>query len=104
VTLFVVWFLADINPIAVAAPAALLQTRYSRDFEREADAYAVELLSGAGIHAGHLADILERMSTRTAGGLLPDYLSTHPPTAERLQALRAVRQVGPDDGPRPQDR
>jgi hypothetical protein len=90
VALFVAWFLGDLNAIALAAPAALLQTRYSRDFEREADACAVELLSGAGIPTGYLVDILERMSASTAEGLLPDYLSTHPPTAERLQTLRAA--------------
>ncbi|MGH7955882.1 MAG: M48 family metalloprotease, partial [Opitutaceae bacterium] len=61
----------------------------SREFEREADAHAVEQLRRAGIPPARLASMLERLASthleidsRALG-----YLSTHPPTPERIQAI-----------------
>jgi Zn-dependent protease with chaperone function len=84
----------DVTSLAAAAPAALLDARYSRGLEREADAFAVATLRANGIAPTRLADILERMEqahTRAGGGGPSGalaYLSTHPTTEERLQALR----------------
>lgn len=94
---------------AGAAPAFLLQSRFSRDFEREADAEAVAALRRAGIDPEHLAAILERLEAHHRpkaeaedgnenpdegdddgednGGAL-DYIVSHPPTRERLEAIR----------------
>jgi Zn-dependent protease with chaperone function len=73
--------------IATAAPL-LLQLQYSRGFEREADAFAAEVLGEAGIDAGALGRMLARMeASQPAGSELPAYLSTHPPTEERQRAL-----------------
>src|SRR5690606_40050887 len=36
----VTWYLGDVSSLLAAAPTALLNTRYTRNFEREADAYA----------------------------------------------------------------
>ena len=93
VTLFVAGYLGDVGGLVASAPTVLLQAKYSRDFEREADGYAADVLNANGIALGHLADILERFgsqkptdgSPRLTG---PDYLSTHPATAERLDFLR----------------
>jgi Zn-dependent protease with chaperone function len=94
VTLLITWYVGDISALAVAAPAALLQTRYSRDFERQADAYAVQALQLNGIPVSFFADMLAKIEGRTpteqaSGGALP-YLSTHPTTAERLERLKAA--------------
>jgi Zn-dependent protease with chaperone function len=84
----------DVSALAAAAPAALLNARYSRDLEREADAYAVNALRPVGIRPTRLADMLERMEREhtKAGRDSPtgafSYLSTHPPTEERLKTLR----------------
>jgi predicted Zn-dependent protease len=73
--------------IATAAPL-LLQLQYSRGFEREADAFAAEVLADGGIDPGALGRMLARMeASQPAGAELPAYLSTHPPTAERQRAL-----------------
>lgn len=87
------WFVGDVSSIVAAAPAALLEASYSRGFEHEADAFAVRMLSENGISPRCLADLLQRLdgtansesvaSRRGAG----DYLSTHPATAVRLEAL-----------------
>ena len=55
--------IGDVSALAAAAPAALLNARYSRDLEREADAYAVRALRAVGIAPTRLADMLERMET-----------------------------------------
>jgi Zn-dependent protease with chaperone function len=106
----------DFASIIAIAPTVLLQAKYSRDFEREADAYAADLLRRNGITPSVLADLLERMEaverSERGGRLQPDqepgrppdsgegvgapstptrvapYVSSHPATAERLDYLR----------------
>ena len=41
VALVITWLVGDVSTLLAAAPTALLQAKYSRDFERDADAYAV---------------------------------------------------------------
>jgi len=82
------WYVGDVNTVAVTAPASLLNAKYSRDFEREADDYAVAVMQLNGIPPGALADILERMNEAHEGKSGPAYLSTHPATAERLARFR----------------
>lgn len=97
VGLVMVWYVGDISNVLATAPAALLQTRYSRDFERRADAYASRVLALNGINPAHYADMLQRLeqapgSARAARGAeWTDYLSTHPATDERIRALRGQR-------------
>jgi Zn-dependent protease with chaperone function len=97
VSLFITWYIGDVSALAAAAPTALLEARYSRDLEREADAYAVQVLTASGIRAGTLADILERLRDEDGGsddGAFA-YLASHPPTAERIAFLRGADQRGP---------
>lgn len=91
VALLVTWFIGDISALAAIAPTALLQAKYSRDFEHEADDYAATMLRAKGISPEHLANILERLESvmDARGGSTIDYLSTHPATRERLDRLRA---------------
>lgn len=94
VALLLSWFFGDAGTILFAAPPVLLDAAYSRDFEREADAFAVETLRLNEIDPTLLADILERMEAEHARfGLSADalgYLSTHPSSGERMAALRAA--------------
>jgi Zn-dependent protease with chaperone function/Tfp pilus assembly protein PilF len=81
---------ASATSLAAAAPALLLQTKYSRDNEREADRYAVEMMRKANYNPGHLAAILVRMSAKgPKRGGLPPFMSSHPPTEERDALARA---------------
>jgi Zn-dependent protease with chaperone function len=90
VGLAVAWFIGDVSALAAAAPTALIQASYSRDLEREADAYAVDVLRANRIPVRHLADILRRLEEESGAlgtsGVL-GYLSSHPATPERLQRL-----------------
>lgn len=86
--------------LAAAVPAMLLDARYSRAFEAEADAYAFALLARHGISPQVFADVMRRFAAdrRSAGPNDPllRYLSSHPPTQERIErAEEAARAMIP---------
>ncbi len=71
---------------ASAVPTLLLQTKYSRENEREADGYAADLLRKAKISPRYLGVMLERMEDEHKGGRgIPTFLSSHPATDERVK-------------------
>jgi Zn-dependent protease with chaperone function len=101
---------STVASIVTAAPAFLVQTGYSRDFEREADDFAVARLQEGGISPSHFADMLARLEASRPDkdgkdgkgdkddkdgknvknqdhSPLNDYISTHPATAERLRRI-----------------
>jgi Zn-dependent protease with chaperone function len=88
--LLAAWLVGDVTSLLAVAPATLLQAKYSRDFEREADSYAADLLRARGISPGMLADLLERLEQVQPGpsSTVLSYASSHPATEERLDALR----------------
>lgn len=84
----VAWYVGDFTSLAAGLPALLLESGYSRDFEREADRYGALFLRANGLSPTLLADMLERLEKAHEGGNAPAYLSSHPGTAERAAALR----------------
>jgi Zn-dependent protease with chaperone function len=80
----------DVSQVAAvisALPAMLIEAGYSREFEREADARAVSLLNAMGVPPSRLARFLERMQEKIGKDSGPSWLASHPPTAERMQAI-----------------
>ena len=84
--------------VAGALTELALNGRHSREAERAADRYAVELLNASGIDGGGLARFFERIAERAGGEDHPVFriLSTHPPTGERAETVRAGARA---DGP-----
>jgi Zn-dependent protease with chaperone function len=94
-------YLGDVSSVAAGFPTLLLQLRYSRDHEREADRYAAALLKANGISPRRLGDMLARLEAAHLGRAennvppqeerrrrsAPDYYSSHPATRERIEAL-----------------
>lgn len=79
--------LSDFSSVAATAADTLQDLHYSREDERQADAYAREFLAAAGLPASVLDSVWRKIQARErAGGDrgLPEWLSTHPPTEERL--------------------
>lgn len=62
---------------------------HSRDAEREADRLGVDMLNRAGIRAAPLAAWFRRLAAEPGGTKANDYVSTHPPSAERAQEVEA---------------
>jgi len=81
--------LASASSLAASAPTLLLQTKYSRGNEREADIFAIDMLRKAGINPRALGDILARLEGKSGRGGIPDFLSSHPATEERVALSRA---------------
>lgn len=83
----------SITSLATTIPTVLLQTGYSRDFETEADDYAFGRLKEIGLSPKAFAEImllLEKSRGSRSGGESKDYLSTHPPTAKRIERAFAA--------------
>ncbi len=108
----VAWFFVMLTgDISVGAdlitwvPATLAALAYSRDFEREADRFAMEQMQKIDFPPEHLANLLERLMTGSSGDQPTEeieqseqmdetkrkaiaLLSTHPVTDERVSMLR----------------
>jgi Zn-dependent protease with chaperone function len=72
----------------VIATKALLQLSYSREVERRADAFGVELVNGIGGDARALGTILTRIEGASHPG--SKLLLDHPDTKDRLAAINAM--------------
>ncbi|RPJ71217.1 MAG: M48 family metallopeptidase [Desulfobacteraceae bacterium] len=79
------------SQLFIGLPVTLTELAYSREFEREADQYALDYLKANGIPPRHFADLMHRLQGQKkregadADGRLSNYLSTHPSTGERLK-------------------
>ncbi|HZW12674.1 MAG TPA: M48 family metallopeptidase [Noviherbaspirillum sp.] len=51
----------DVSSVLAAAPTFLLDQKYSRDFEREADRYAIDMMRANKLPLSPMADLFERM-------------------------------------------
>ena len=65
--------------------------KYSRDAEREADIYAVQEMYDAGIDPEGMATFFEKLRKlqKSKPSKLAQMFATHPPTAERIAAVRS---------------
>lgn len=95
-SIFITYATGDASALVVALPMMLVQLGYSRDFEREADRYAYDYMTGHDIPPEHFAHILKRIEAshqkrkeqakeRGEGTNIFEYLSTHPDTGERVK-------------------
>jgi predicted Zn-dependent protease len=75
-------------------PVLLAQTKYSREFETEADEFAFVLLRQNNISPSLFADLMERLSEdRGENEQSWSFLSSHPVTASRvMRARQAARE------------
>lgn len=61
-----VW-VGDASSVVTALPTVLLDQKYSRDFEREADQYAIDMMQANGVPLEPMAVLFERMAAIHAG-------------------------------------
>lgn len=88
----------DIGSVIAGAPLLLGQMAYSRDFERQADDEAIDLLRANGIAPDVLVLLFERLAAQRNATAEPYHPSgaweiafaSHPPDAERIARLRAA--------------
>jgi len=75
-----------VTPIA----GALIANSYSRSEELEADRHGVEILRRAGYSKEDMIDTLTWLLRSSGGGGGGGFLSTHPATEDRIDALRKL--------------
>lgn len=86
------FILGDMTGISVAAGlgSALIDSRFSRDHERQADQYSASVATRLAFKPQGLADLLDRVAGDDDFTKALALLSTHPLTAERRQAMDAL--------------
>lgn len=79
------------SELFLGLPVLLTELAYSREFEREADAYALSTMRSNGISPVRFASLMRRIENQKSGASdiasekWINYLSTHPLTEERLK-------------------
>jgi len=79
------------SELFLGLPVLLTELAYSRQFEREADRYAIDCLRSRGTSTIHFARLMRRIDqkmepkSKGSDGKWLNYLSTHPMTEERLR-------------------
>lgn len=73
----------------------MLDASYSREAERAADAFAIDLMNGAGIPLAPTAALFDRLAEKEGEAIdALSFLSTHPDTRSRAEALRRAKTEG----------
>jgi predicted Zn-dependent protease len=86
---------ADAASLSVAVaglPALLAQTKYSREFEKEADEFAFDLLKEHGISPDAFASLMERLDSDSDETKHLSFIATHPATSERVERAREASE------------
>ena len=99
-SIFVVAITGDVGTVSsliLLLPNLLIQAEYSREFEWEADSYALDQMNNLGIDPKHFADMMEQLSLGidpknhdTDNDSWSDYFSSHPASEKRAERFRAA--------------
>lgn len=83
------FFVGDVstaNSLIIAMPVFLTEMAYSRQFEEEADRFAVQQLRAQGLDPAIFAEFLRKITEGEGDGVR--FLSSHPATEERINRLQ----------------
>lgn len=91
------FILGDMTGISVAAGlgSTIIDARFSREAERQADAYAASVAQRLDFRPAGLADLINRVSADDHFARALALLSTHPLTEDRKAALEILSQQRP---------
>ena len=90
--------LGDMTGVSLAAVigSAIIDSRHSREAEREADIFAAEAAKRLGFAPNALPDLLDRIAGDGSDAAMLALLSSHPLTIERRQYLdQSAKEAGP---------
>jgi Zn-dependent protease with chaperone function len=85
------YFLGDFSGFATMFTAAMIDAKYSREYENEADSYAIKAMRENNISAEHMADLFDAMIEKSRIGNTTSghsILSSHPMMDERIKKFR----------------
>ncbi|HEU0149896.1 MAG TPA: M48 family metalloprotease, partial [Bradyrhizobium sp.] len=81
---------------ALFASRTLVSASYSREAERDADSFAIEVMHALGRPTGPMGELMFRV-TGKEGDKRPSILASHPLSEDRLRRMRAEDR--PPSGP-----
>ncbi|UAW99072.1 M48 family metallopeptidase [Halopseudomonas nanhaiensis] len=87
--------LSAASDLTTSLPAILANLSYARSMETEADSFALEVLLERDIDPAHFASIMRRLEATHGQGetsRIGEFLSTHPPTRERIERFDEASQ------------
>ena len=79
----------DVSSLLVMLPTVLLDLRYSRNAEREADDYAIAMMKANGISLSHMIAGFEKIGKLHVESSA--YFSSHPLTSERIARVHRAQ-------------
>lgn len=74
----------------------LMNQKYSRDFERQADEKAWQYMMAANVNPRGLVEFFDKLKS-VSGAAVPDILSTHPHTDDRMAVIEKKLESLPDN-------
>ena len=84
--------LSSLGGMAASLPALAIESRYSQNFETEADLFAGRVLEDNGIGAEAMKEILILLHSDLPDLDLVQFLASHPDLEERLEALESLKE------------
>ena len=82
----------DISILATGIPTVLINSSYSREFEKEADIYAVKELQKMNISTIYIANLFEALEEEhgmDGNGSVLDVFASHPLTSKRIEYFKS---------------
>lgn len=82
------WFLGEgvSSDVAQTVYAFLANTQFSQEHESEADLVGLQISHDSGYNPYGLVDFFSKLLALSGGSEVPEFLSSHPPTGERITA------------------
>mgnify|MGYP001560892378 FL=1 len=78
--------------VVMRSVSAAFGSRFSRDFEREADYFGLKYVYRAGFNIEAGADVWERFAVEIPQSMTRNFFSTHPSSPERMVRLKKIIQ------------
>ena len=78
--------------VVMRSVSAAFSSRFSRDFEREADYFGLKYVYRAGFNIEAGADVWERFAVEIPQSMTRNFFSTHPASPERMVRLKKIIQ------------
>ncbi|MGI8670274.1 MAG: M48 family metalloprotease [Aridibacter sp.] len=73
--------------------ATALQTKYSREYESQADVLGSQILARAGYDPRDLANMFQTIARQSGGNRAPEFLSSHPNPENRYEKINREAQL-----------
>jgi Zn-dependent protease with chaperone function len=87
---FLTIYVGDFSQLLAAAPAAVLQAKYSQDLEQQADDYGAAVLRFNGMSPQLLAAALQQLVHSHPESMSGGFLASHPSSDERIRHLQLL--------------